>query len=114
MVNDYYQILAVERDADVSEIKRAYREMALKYHPDINQTDDAEEIFKKINEAYCVLSDPEQKSRYDMYGTVNRRHIYEQPAQTAHVSFGGCKRGGRGMGRGCGRMWVWQEVLRKR
>ncbi len=114
MVNDYYQVLNIEKDADVSEIKRAYREMALKYHPDINQTEDAEEIFKKINEAYSVLSDPDHRRQYDRYGTVNRRHVYEQQGQTASMTFGRCMGGRRGMGRGCGRMWIWQEVLRKR
>lgn len=66
---DYYQILGVERSADKDEIKRAYRKLALNYHPDRNPGDkQAEEKFKEINEAYQVLSDPEKRARYDQLG----------------------------------------------
>jgi curved DNA-binding protein len=66
---DYYKILGVERKASKEEIKRAYRKLALKTHPDRNPGDaKAEERFKEINEAYQVLSDPEKKSRYDQLG----------------------------------------------
>ena len=57
MGKNYYQILGVERSASADEIKKAYRKMALKYHPDKNQDPDAEERFKEIAEAYDVLSD---------------------------------------------------------
>jgi len=66
---DYYKILGVDRKADGAEIKRLYRKLALKYHPDRNPGDKkAEEKFKEINEAYQVLSDPTKRSRYDQLG----------------------------------------------
>lgn len=65
---DYYEVLGVERNAAPEEIKRAFRQSALKYHPDRNKEAGAEEKFKEISEAYEVLSDPERRNRYDRYG----------------------------------------------
>jgi molecular chaperone DnaJ len=66
---DYYEVLGVGREADAEAIKKAYRKLALKHHPDRNPDDKAaEEQFKEASEAYQVLSDPEQRARYDRYG----------------------------------------------
>ncbi|MFC1675576.1 molecular chaperone DnaJ [Planctomycetota bacterium] len=66
---DYYEVLGISKDASADDIKRAYRRMAMKYHPDKNQGNkDAEDKFKKCAEAYEVLSDAEKRKRYDQYG----------------------------------------------
>ena len=66
---DYYDVLGVGKSADASEIKKAYRKLAMKYHPDKNPGDkEAEEKFKEINEAYEVLSDETKRRNYDQFG----------------------------------------------
>lgn len=98
---DYYAILEVERTADEKTIKAAYRKLALAYHPDRNRgNDEAEEKFKAINEAYAVLSDPEKRSRYDRYGTVDESipmggDIFDIFASVFGANFGGNFGGGR-------------------
>jgi curved DNA-binding protein len=77
MPKDYYKILGVPRNATQEEIKRAYRRLAMKYHPDRNKGNkEAEEKFKEINEAYAVLSDPEKRKLYDMYGSAEFEKRY--------------------------------------
>ncbi|AFY64885.1 molecular chaperone DnaJ [Geitlerinema sp. PCC 7407] len=68
MPRDYYETLGVARDADKEEIKRAYRRLARKYHPDVNKEAGAEDRFKEINRAYEILSEPEMRARYDRFG----------------------------------------------
>lgn len=65
---DFYEVLGVDKNADTQTIKRAYRKMAKKYHPDVNKEPDAEEKFKEVQEAYEVLSDDQKRAAYDRYG----------------------------------------------
>ena len=66
---DYYEVLGLSKGADAGSIKKAYRKLAKKYHPDTNQGDkQAEKKFKEVTEAYTVLSDPEKKKMYDQFG----------------------------------------------
>ncbi len=76
---DYYEVLDVSKDASKEEIKKAYRTLALKYHPDRNKAPEAEAQFKEISEAYAVLSDDEKRSQYDRFGHagINGRYSAE-------------------------------------
>lgn len=79
MAEDYYKILGVDKKADTPEIKKAYRKLALKYHPDKTKGDKPlEEKFKKISEAYAVLSDPEKRNQYDTYGSADFQQRFSQ------------------------------------
>ncbi len=73
-MRDYYEILGVGKNASISDIKKAYRKLARKYHPDLNPGDKAaEQKFKEINEAHETLKDPEKKKQYDLYGSLGAR-----------------------------------------
>ena len=79
MSEDYYQILGVQKNAGDEEIKKAYRKLAMKYHPDHTKGDkSAEEKFKKISEAYAVLSDKEKRKEYDTFGSEGFRQRFSQ------------------------------------
>jgi len=72
-MKDYYKILAIDSTANAEEIKKAYRKLALQYHPDINKSVMANDIFMQINEAYRILSDEQLRHRYD----INRKYGFE-------------------------------------
>jgi len=91
---DYYQVLGVSRDASQDEIKRAYRKLAQKYHPDRNKDSDAQAKFSKIGEAYEVLKDPEKRKKYDQFGQHWQQGQAFDPSQ-----FGFASQGARGGGR---------------
>lgn len=84
--HDLYSVLGVSRTSSNAEIKKAYKKLAMQWHPDKTDSSDASDRFIKINQAYEVLSDPEKKQRYDRFGTVD--DIREQSYQHhAHAHF---------------------------
>ena len=112
---DYYDILGVQKNASADDIKRAYRNLARKYHPDVNKESGAADKFKEINEAYQVLSDQNKRSQYDYYGSAGGQGGFNQGgfdfgeqfsgfegfgqfSDIFDVFFGG-ERGGRSSGR---------------
>jgi curved DNA-binding protein len=102
MARDFYEVLGVPKNADQSEIQRAYRKLARTHHPDVNKDPSAEARFKEISEAYDVLSDPEQRQRYDAFGEDFRRvppDISPEEWQRARA-YAGAAPGGGGPGPG--------------
>jgi curved DNA-binding protein len=101
-VADYYKTLGVDKKASTDEIKKAYRKLALKYHPDRNKSDpDAESKFKEISEAYAVLSDAEKRQQYDMVGANQFHQRFSNEDIFRGADFGsifGDMDGGGGMG----------------
>jgi curved DNA-binding protein len=91
---DYYEVLGVPRDADQDMIRRAYRKLARKYHPDLNSDTDTEERFKELGEAYEVLSDAEKRERYDRLGVRWREAQHEAPEESFQDFFADQRFGG--------------------
>ena len=82
---DYYKVLGIEKNADAEQVKKAYRKLARKYHPDINPNDkEANKRFQQINEANEVLSDPEKRKKYDKYGKEWQHGEAQEQAYNAH------------------------------
>ena len=97
---DYYKILGVDRSASEADIKKAFRKLAHKYHPDVSKEKDAEAKFKDVNEAYQTLSDPEKKAAYDQLGQRREGSSFEPPPGWG--GFGGASHGFEGFDFGGG------------
>lgn len=100
---DYYEILGVGKNASADELKKAYRTLARKHHPDVDKTEGAEQKFKEINEAYQVLSDPQKKSAYDQFGHA----AFQQGGMGSAAGQGPF--GGFGGGQGGFRTYTWSS-----
>ena len=97
MAKNYYDILEIDKNASINEIKKTYKKLAIKWHPDKNPNnkDEAETKFKEISEAYQVLSDPEKKNLYDKYGDEglndnfsNNHSNFNSPDEIFNMFFG--------------------------
>jgi len=89
---DYYKTLGISKKATAAQIKKEYRKLARKYHPDVSKASDAEQKFKELGEAYEVLKDPEKRKLYDQYGadwkTGKEREQYQKQQQYQDTGFG--------------------------
>jgi len=94
MEKDFYKTLGVNKSATQADIKKAYRKLALEYHPDKNKTKEAEQKFKEVSKAYEVLSDPQKRKTYDQFGSA----AFEQGGPTGQGPFGGGFGGFSGQG----------------
>ncbi len=89
MAEDLYKVLDVDKNASEADIKKAYRRLARQYHPDVNKAPGAEDMFKKVQKAYDILSDPQKKAQYDQFGVTD-----DQPGAGGFGGFGGAGFGG--------------------
>ena len=93
-VIDYYEILGISKKATANEIKKAYRKLARKYHPDLNPDNKKAELkFKEINEAYATLKDPQKRAGYDQFGTAGPQQQRPQGYQDFHFTSNGFQGG---------------------
>src|SRR3972149_332325 len=88
---DYYDVLGVPRSASADDVKRAFRKLAMQYHPDRNREPEAEDRFKEINEAYEVLSDSERRTAYDRFGHAGVEGAFGARGFVGFGPFGGSR-----------------------
>lgn len=93
---DYYKVLGVSRDASAADIKKAYRTLARKYHPDVSKEANAEEKFKEVGEAYEVLKDSEKRAQYDQFGSYQHGQSFTPPPGWGQAGGAGAGFGGAG------------------